>query len=287
MQSFNTGHEDLIHDIQLDYFSKKLASCSSDRTIKIFDVSTSKPKLLEVLKGHEGPVWQISWAHPCFGTILASCSYDHQIFIWKEVNNVWTKIKSYSHQASVNSISWGCHEFGLRLFACSSDGQVSIASLDQNNNFHIEFYPDSPSKTGYNSICSSPTNEQFVTGGCDNNVYIWSLKESKWKFDEPLVGHKQWVRDAAWAPNIGLNYETIASCSQDGKVIIWQSSEKGKFVNIQELDFKFVVWKLSWSVTGNILAVTTSDNSVSLWKEGIDGKFAPISMESKTISQQQ
>ena len=29
------------------------------------------------LTGHEGPVWQVSWAHPKFGALLASCSFIH------------------------------------------------------------------------------------------------------------------------------------------------------------------------------------------------------------------
>ena len=28
---------------------------------------------------HEGPVWQVSWAHPMFGNLLASCSYDRKV----------------------------------------------------------------------------------------------------------------------------------------------------------------------------------------------------------------
>ena len=33
---------------------------------------------------HEGPVWQVAWAHPKFGSILASCSYDGTVIIWQE-----------------------------------------------------------------------------------------------------------------------------------------------------------------------------------------------------------
>lgn len=36
------------------------------------------------LDSHSAPVWQISWAHPSFGPILASASYDGKVFIWKE-----------------------------------------------------------------------------------------------------------------------------------------------------------------------------------------------------------
>ncbi len=28
---------------------------------------------------HDGAVWQVAWAHPKFGNILASCSYDRKV----------------------------------------------------------------------------------------------------------------------------------------------------------------------------------------------------------------
>jgi protein transport protein SEC13 len=30
-----------------------------------------------------------------------------------------------------------------------------------------------------------------------------------------------------------------------------------------------VVWRVSWSLTGNILAVSSADNKVTLWKESL------------------
>ena len=38
-------------------------------------------------------------------------------------------------------------------------------------------------------------------------------------------------------------------------------------------DFGTPVWRVSWSVFGNILAVSDSKNSVTLWKESIDGHW--------------
>lgn len=75
-----------------------------------------------------GPVWQIAWAHPKFGVLLASCSYDGSVLIHRESPaNVWTKIYEYkSPDASVNSIAWSPHEFGLILAAASSDGKVTL-----------------------------------------------------------------------------------------------------------------------------------------------------------------
>ena len=38
LASFETGHGDQVHDAAFDYYGKRLATCSSDRSIKVFDV---------------------------------------------------------------------------------------------------------------------------------------------------------------------------------------------------------------------------------------------------------
>jgi len=80
----NSGHEEMIHDAVLDYYGRRLATCSSDRTIKVFEIEDGTHKLTETLKGHEGAVWSVSWAHPKYGNILASAGYDGKVFIWRD-----------------------------------------------------------------------------------------------------------------------------------------------------------------------------------------------------------
>ena len=36
------------------------------------------------------------------------------------------------------------------------------------------------------------------------------------------VGHSDWVRDVAWAPNTAMPFNIIASCSEDKTVKIWK-----------------------------------------------------------------
>lgn len=47
----------------------------------------------------------------------------------------------------------------------------------------------------------------------------------KWVSDGKLENHTDWVRDVAWAPSIGLPVSRIASCSQDGRVIVWRKDD--------------------------------------------------------------
>lgn len=105
------------HDAQFDYYGRRLATASSDRTIRVFDVSSDTQTLLAELKGyylrleeqnrlthrrHEGPVWQVSWSHPKFGNLLASCAYDRRVRIWKEkAKNEWASVFTYEdHESS-------------------------------------------------------------------------------------------------------------------------------------------------------------------------------------------
>lgn len=46
-------------------------------------------------------MWQVAWAHPMYGNILASCSYDRKVIIWKEENGTWEKTYEYTgHDSS-------------------------------------------------------------------------------------------------------------------------------------------------------------------------------------------
>ncbi|PSR84234.1 hypothetical protein PHLCEN_2v5522 [Hermanssonia centrifuga] len=58
--------------------------------------------------------------------------------------------------------------------------------------------------------------KRFASAGCDNLVKIWGYREDSqsWVEEEVLEGHTDWVRDVAWAPNIGLPRSYIATASQ-------------------------------------------------------------------------
>merc|ERR1712166_1216202 len=132
-----TQHEDMIHDAQLDYYGKRLATCSSDRTIKIFTVEGDDPashKLQQTLKGHDGPVWQVCWAHPKFGSIIASCSYD----------------------SSVNSIAWAPNECGLALAVGSSDCSVSVIHYQEKQGWVTSNKQSGAHLMGCNAVTWAP-----------------------------------------------------------------------------------------------------------------------------------
>lgn len=168
----------------------------------------------------------------------------------------------------------------------------------------------------------NPTNtiqsvKRFATAGCDNLVKIWGYREDtqSWVEEEILEGHTDWVRDVAWAPNIGLPRSYIATASQVGRgnlqlsfsqgliysqdktVVIWTKDTPTSSWVKTTLDpsvsavsapanasapaakgkFPDVVWRVAWSLAGNILAVSCGDGKVTLWKENLKGQWECVS----------
>jgi len=228
--------------------------------------------------------------------------------VWKEVNSKWSKLYDYTgHDSSVNSICWSPAEFGLNLASASSDGTVSIISSTGEGVWEVKKVPSTAQpahSVGCNAVswCPSTTpgsliepqhqtsnpslvRKRIATGGCDNLVKIWKEDDSgQWVEEHSLEAHKDWVRDVAWAPSVGLPVSIIASCSQDHRVITWKCSdlEGGQWQSQVLHTFDDVIWHVSWSLCGTILAVSGGDNKISLWKETLDEKRICISDSHKS-----
>jgi protein transport protein SEC13 len=175
---------------------------------------------------------------------------------YNEQNNGWEpKSIRNAHDIGCNAISWG--------------PSAPLASLTQQ--------PDQQQSQTQQPQLQS----RLVSGGGDNTVKFWvfDLDAREWRCDYEGHKHTDWVRDVAWAPNIGLPFDTVASCSQDQNVFIWRRNvnTSGQWEAIPLNKFNSVVWRVSWSLTGNLLAVSTADNQVTLWKETQDGKWIKIS----------
>lgn len=177
------------------------------------------------------------------------------------------------------------------LAAASSDGRVSILSYE-NNAWNVDYVEDCP--MGVNAVSWAPygayydpqdaaasESPRFVTAGCDNQIRFWVLENGQWQQDnkctiDTSLTHSDWVRDVAWAPSLLPHHNIVASCSEDRTVLIWKQ-EKDEWKPTLMHTFDAPVWRVSWSVTGHLLAVSSGDDTVTLWKAGLDGKWTQVS----------
>jgi len=159
------GHKDLIHDVAFDWYGDRMATCSSDQHVKIWDrdPATNTWKSSSSWKSHSGSVWKVTWAHPEFGQIVATCSFDRTAVIWEEVaadtvgnrnnqleggdgpvaggavvpasggggtggspNNWIPRTRLVDSRTSVTDVKFAPRQMGLMLATCSADGTVRI-----------------------------------------------------------------------------------------------------------------------------------------------------------------
>jgi len=210
------------------------------------------------------------------------------LILWLTDDGQWGADIFNGHAIGCNAVSWA---------PATQPG--SLITPQQNN--AVPGQPTAPVQTI----------KRFASAGCDNLVKIWGYREDSqsWVEEETLEGHTDWVRDVAWAPNIGLPRSYIATASQvclillgyqlmfssktqDKTVIIWTkdtltapwikttldpSSASTTAAPASTGKFPDVVWRVSWSLAGNILAVSCGDGKVTLWKENLRGVWECVS----------
>lgn len=193
----------------------------------------------------------------------------------------------------MNLITWSPHDCGCLLACASSDGLVSVLEFKDNSTWDHKFFQ--AHAVGANAVSWAPSilpgtlekasapgtsspntpTRRLASAGSDTLVRLWEYSAATGSYAPlaELSGHTDWVRDVAWSPTI-LSKSYIASASQDKTVRIWTLAAgadpggEGSW-KCTVLNFECVLWRVSWSLSGNVLAVSGGDNKVSLWKERV------------------
>ncbi|CAB3409537.1 unnamed protein product [Caenorhabditis bovis] len=290
-QRIDTTHRDAIHDAQLNMYGSRLATCGSDRVVKIFEVRPNGQSFpIADLTGHSGPVWKVSWAHPKFGGLLASASYDKKVIIWQEVSGRWQKSYEWeAHEASTTCVAFAPQQFGLILASASADGDIGILRFDAATS---NWCPSKIMKTheqGVNAVSWAPATpdnkKRLVSSGNDKCVKIWVFdeKSKEWNCEKTLHGHTDFVRDVAWCPVANNGLHSIVSCGTDGNLVLYRS----KNLDTDEWQSKLLeksngeLYHVSWSPCGTFLSVSGDDNTISIWRESLQGQWIKVPRENK------
>eukprot|EP00894_Picocystis_sp_ML_P002629 jgi/Pico_ML_1/53146/g3749.t1 len=225
--TFETGHVDAVHDAQLDFYGKRLATASSDRTVRLFDVTGGRHAQIAKLEGHEGPVWRVSWAHPTYGSLLATCSFDATAAVWQEVApNRWDRVyvtPSNLHQSSINAVEWAPHQVGL-CFACgSSDGTLSIVSQRTDGGWDAQKIPDAHA-LGVTSVSWAPFQ-------ADGTVIVWTLGDASQDWQKHVV---QQVDVPVWSVSWSLTGDILACSDGNNNVNLWKEALDGEWQKLSD-----------------------------------------------------
>ncbi|KAI8619853.1 WD40-repeat-containing domain protein [Chytriomyces sp. MP71] len=242
---FSAAHEDVVHDVQYDYYGRRIATSSSDQRIKVWQLGDDDGgeywTPADTWKAHDGSIAKVAWAHPEFGSVLASSSFDRTVKIWEENENEpfncgrrWKLRATFTDsKGSVQGLEFAPHHLGLKLATCSADGWVRIYEAPDIMNLsnwsitgEFEAVPGSK-ETDRLCISWCPSRmlpQQIVVGCGDQNVArIYRVApNNQWLPVEFLGPHLDVITDVAWAPNMGRSYQLIATASKDAHVRLFK-----------------------------------------------------------------
>lgn len=298
VQEFETGHKDVIHDIAYDFYGDRLATASSDRRIKVFRKDTGKGwELDSKWDAHNGSIQSISWAHPEYGRLIASGSYDGTVAIWQQKGrDPETRLLKYNLEAELTHFKgpvtrclFAPHHTGLKLGVISEDGKVYVFEAQNALNvkeWTLLFEYDCHIGALY-SFCWNPAPYgplSFVIGAADKRPKVFTTKadsDEVFLYAGELPTMIEAVSDVTWAPNLGRSYDLIAiSYPEQAKVCIFSFSDVLKVGNSEvstlttSRDQK--LWRLAWNVTGTTLAASDDNGTVYLFQSKYKKQWAHV-----------
>jgi protein transport protein SEC13 len=332
---FLSDHLEKLHDVQFDYFGRKLATCSSDKTIVIREyiadnkininesyeeanISSEHNRFFDLnkfqhtatLRGHTGPVWELSWCHPLHGIpLLASCSEDGDVKIWAQKRNLltfdfkngesnenthfdWFCAWTIENGSAVTCVKWAPFytEFSkpdeLYLAFSLASGVAKLYKFLVNDKFNdlslsiINTSSIDCSTSSCNAVDWSPLGLHIAIASSNGVMIYYELGNSTVNLNPHYrMLDNYWIQDIAYSP-CKISPPMIGACGMDHDIgMVWilyfdSINDEWKCNDIK-IPNK-IIWRLSWSEMGHVLVVSTTsldddeDEQVFVLKRPVD-----------------
>lgn len=240
------GHSNRVFCVAFSPDGQTLASCSGDRTIKLWNPTTGE--CIKTLQGHSSWVWSVAFSPD--GQMLASSSYDHTVKLW-DVSTGECLQTLPGHTSSVLAIAFnpngqllasGGYEQTIKLWQVNTGECLQTLHGHTNRVWSVTFGP----------------NGHLVSGGDDHTVKLWDM--STGKCFQTLHGHGSQVLSILLSADGG----TLLSSSADNTIKIWDVLTGECLKTLQ--GHNNWVWSVTLSPNQQLLASGSQDETIKFWQ---------------------
>ncbi|KZV78707.1 WD40 repeat-like protein [Exidia glandulosa HHB12029] len=244
------GHTDAVLQVAVSPSGKFFASCSDDRSIRLWDAETGHAIGAPMI-GHTRRVWSVAFSPD--GRHIVSGSEDETIRIWSTESCTTVLGPLHGHTASVSSVAYSPD--GSRIVSSSWDNTVRVWDARTGDPIlTLRGHSD-----WVRSAVYSPDGLRVVSGSDDHTVRIWDATTGQ-RVGIPLEGHSGSVWSVAYSPD-GTR---IASGSCDHTIRIWDAVTGASTVATIRGHMDRV-YSVAFSPEGKRLSSASEDGTVRIW----------------------
>ncbi|NXU53948.1 WSDU1 protein, partial [Turnix velox] len=266
------------------FSSSCLATCSLDKTIRVYSLDNFTELPYSPLKGHTYAI------HCCCfspsGLVLASCSTDGTTMVWDTGNGQLVAVLAQPSRSPVRVCCFSPNS--SHLLSGAADGSLVLWDTQS-----LQLYKSGSAKDGSLVACAfSPDGNFFVTGSSCGDLTVWNDKMrclcSEKAHDLGVTCcdvSSQTVSDGEH----GSRYLQTASCGQDNQIKLWLIRCTG--VSDVELKYKCTlkghsapVLACAFSFDGQMIVSGSVDKSVILHETTTGNTLQTLSQHTRYVT---
>jgi WD40 repeat protein len=246
LQQTLTAYSSNVMSVSINRDAKTLASGSSDKTIKLWNLETGEE--IRTLKGHTSGIAQVNFSPD--GKTLASGSRDKTIKLWNLANG--QEIRTLrGHSDEVTDIAFSPDS--KIIASSSSDKTIKLWNLS--NGEEIGTLKGHGSKVW--STAFSPDGKILATGSGDKTIKLWNVTNGE--EIRTLRGHTDAVNHIAFSSD----GKTLATASSDKTIKLWNIANGQDIQTLR--GHTDSIWSVAFNFDATMVASAGSDRTIKLW----------------------